>query len=291
MLFRSLELLAMTEEVRSGNWERMLPLLTRLKETQIPAVVFYALPDGSYYTVEKGKTDQNIKDRAYFPKVMAGERTIGDLVVSRSTGMKVMVATVPVKHVKNVIGALGVAIHLDKLSEVLARELQLPPNMVLYAINKQGTTALHSVTKLIFEDPAKQKSETLTRAVKEMLSKEEGIVTYEFDGKRKKAYFKTSPLTGWRFALAVTTGRSDGADPDQRKRLYLNVARLRQKVPAMRATEGLHRLNGDGRKDDEGTGKWLVVAWRHSGCRGLAPGVYHSGRGGKLEVAAESAPR
>jgi hypothetical protein len=45
--------------------------------------------------------------------------------------------------------------------------------------------------------------------VKEMLSKEEGMVTYEFEGKRKKAYFKTSPLTGWRFALAVTTARSE----------------------------------------------------------------------------------
>jgi hypothetical protein len=103
-----------------------------------------------------------------------------------------------------------VSVHLDKLSELLARELQLPPNIVLYAIDgKQGTTALHSVTRLIFEDPAKQKSETLTRAVKEMLSKEEGMVTYEFEGKRKKAYFKTSRLTGWRFALAITTGGAD----------------------------------------------------------------------------------
>ena len=207
-MVRSLELLAITEEVRSGKWERMVGLLTRFKEGQIPSVVFYALPDGSYYTVEKGKTDQNIKDRAYFPRVMAGGVAIGDLVVSRSTGKKVMVAAVPVKSGGKVIGALGVSVHLEKLSELLARELQLPPNIVLYAIDgKQGTTALHSVTRLIFEEPAKQKSETLRRAVKEMLSKEEGMVTYEFEGKRKKAYFKTSPLTGWRFALAVTTGR------------------------------------------------------------------------------------
>lgn len=206
----SLQLLAMTEEVGSGNWKRMVGLLAKFKEGQIPSVVFYALPDGSYYTVEKGKTDQNIKDRAYFPKVMAGKVPIGDLVVSRSTGKKVMVAAVPVKNGGKVIGALGVSVHLDKMSELLARDLQLPPNMVLYAIDgKQGTTALHSVTRLIFEEPAKQKSETLRRAVKEMLSKEEGMVTYEFEGKRKKAYFKTSPLTGWRFALAVTTGGAD----------------------------------------------------------------------------------
>ncbi len=207
---RSLELLAATEEVRSGKWENMVGLLTRFKEGQIPAVVFYALPDGSYYTVEKGKTDQNIEDRAYFPKVMAGEKTIGDLVVSRSTGKKVMVATAPIKNEGKAIGALGVALHLDRLSEILARELQLPPNMVLYAIDgKQGATALHSVTRLIFEDPTRQKSETLTRAVKEMLSKEEGIVTYEFEGVWKRAVFKRSRLTDWRFALAVPIVRTD----------------------------------------------------------------------------------
>jgi hypothetical protein len=188
----------------------MVPLLTKFNEVQILAAVFYALPDGSYYTVEKGKTDQNIKDRAYFPKVMAGMPTLGDLVVSRSTGKKVMVATVPVKPGGSVIGVLGVSIDLDKLSTLLSHEMQLPPNMVLYAIDgKRGVTALHSVTRLILEEPAKQKSETLQRAAKEMLSKEEGIVTYEFEGARKTAYFRTSPLTGWRFALAVTAGRSD----------------------------------------------------------------------------------
>ena len=205
-MVRSLQLLAMTEEIGSGNWERMRGLLTKFNEVQILAVVFYALPDGSYYTVEKGKTDQNIKDRAYFPKVMAGMPTLGDLVVSRSTGKKVMVAAVPIKNQGKIIGTLGVSIDLNRLSELLARELQLPSNMVLYAIDgKEGTTALHSVTRLIFDDPRKQKSESLRNAVQEMLSKEEGVVTYEFEGARKTAYFRTSPLTGWRFALAVTT--------------------------------------------------------------------------------------
>ncbi len=206
-IVHALELLAMTEEVRSGNWERMLPLLAGFKEVQIPAVVFFALPDGSYYTVEKGKTDRNLKDRRYFPKIMAGERTIGDLVLSRSTGKKVMVAAVPVKNTGRIIGEVGAALHLDEFSELLSRELHLPQNMVVYAIDKRGVTALHTVTRLIFDEPANQKSETLCKAVKDMLSKEEGVVTYEFEGMRKTAIFKTSPLTGWRFGLAVTTGR------------------------------------------------------------------------------------
>ncbi len=205
-MVHSIELLGMTEEVRSGIWERMRVLLTRFKEVQIPAVVFFALPDGSYYTVERGKTNLNIKDRAYFPKVMAGERTLGDLVVSRSTGKKVVVAAVPVKKGDKVIGALGVGIHLDKLSERLAQELQLPQSMVVYAIDpKQGYIALHSVTKFILEEPGKTGSETLRMAMKDMFSREEGVVTYEIEGMEQTALFMASPLTGWRFALAGTT--------------------------------------------------------------------------------------
>ena len=204
----SLELLAVTKDARSGRWKRIQGLLTRFKEDQIPAVVFFALPDGSYYTVEKGMTDQNIEDRAYFPRVMAGNTTIGDLVVSKSTGKKVMVAAVPIRNEGRVIGALGASVHLEALSDLLTQQLQLPRDMVLYAIDgNEETTALHSVTRLIFEDPEKQGSETLSAAVKEMLSKDEGVVTYVFEGNRKKAVFKKSSLLGWRFALALTTGR------------------------------------------------------------------------------------
>lgn len=87
-MVRSLQLLAMTEEVGSGNWERMRGLLAKFKEVQIPAVVFFALPDGSYYTVEKGKTDQNIKP-GLFPKShgwQGGDRRPGRESIDREKG-------------------------------------------------------------------------------------------------------------------------------------------------------------------------------------------------------------
>jgi hypothetical protein len=203
----ALQVLAMTEEVGTARWDTIRPLLATFKEVQLPAVVFFALPDGSYHTVEKGKIDQNIKDRAYFSRVMAGATAIGDLVVSRSTGRKVTIVAVPVKRAGKVIGLLGVAIHLDALSERLSRELQLPSNMVVYAIDgTQGTIALHSVTRLIFDDRATQENKALRAAVQEMRAQEEGTVTYEVGERKTTAVFKTSSLTGWRFALAVSSG-------------------------------------------------------------------------------------
>jgi len=170
----SLEVLAMTQEVQSGQWEEMEGFLKIVDDAQVGGTVWFALPDGSYYTVELGKTDQNISDRDYFPGLMAGNEVLGPLVLSKSTGKASLVAAVPVVREGKVIGALGASIFLDNLSTRLAAELELANDMVFFATNNEGTVALHSDTELIL----KQNPEL-----------------------PKSVVFKISPLTGWRFAL------------------------------------------------------------------------------------------
>ncbi|MFW6126048.1 MAG: hypothetical protein ACOC58_02980, partial [Chloroflexota bacterium] len=92
----TLEVLATTEEIRSTDWETMLPVLREADEVLLPGPKWFALPDGSYYVVGMGETDKNIADRAYFPVVMSGSSSYSELVVSKSTGEKVLVVAVPV---------------------------------------------------------------------------------------------------------------------------------------------------------------------------------------------------
>lgn len=202
----ALETLALTEEVGSADWEKMKELLSKVQERGIPAAVWFALPDGSYYTVDKGLTDQNLRDRAYFPKVMAGEVAVGDLVVSKSTGRKSSIVAVPVKKDDVVVGILGASVFLDSLSEALKQELSLPKDTVFYALDGRGQTALNWSVDLIFQDPTAQGSETLTRAVGEILSNSEGRTEYDFNGRRRRIVYRTSPLTGWHFALGEIVG-------------------------------------------------------------------------------------
>lgn len=170
----SMEALALTQEVQSGDWDEMVGLLTIVEQSQVQGTMWFVLPDGSYFTVELGKTNQNLSDRAYFPSLMAGNNVLGDLVTSKSTGKKSLIAAVPVKREGEVIGGLGTSIFLDGLSTTLAEELDLPDDMVFYATNKEGNVALHSDTELILaENPDLPKH----------------VVS------------ETSPLTGWRFAL------------------------------------------------------------------------------------------
>jgi hypothetical protein len=178
----SLEALAITQEVQSGNWEEMRSLLNSTEQGQVSSIVWFVLPDGSYYTVEEGKTSKNLSDRAYFPSLKDGNEVLGYLIVSKATGQKSLAAAVPVMKDGVVIGGLGASIFLEDLSNTLSEELALSDDMVFYAINEEvkyavnetGEVVLHSNTELIFtENPALPKD----------------------------AVTKTSPLTGWHFVL------------------------------------------------------------------------------------------
>jgi hypothetical protein len=147
----TLEILATTEEVKSGDWETMLPLLTKTDEVMLPGPKWFALPDGSYYVVGMGKTDKNITDRAYFPVVMSGSNTYNELVVSRSTGEKVLVVAVPVIREGKVIGALGISVFLEDLSDIICQQLRLSDDMIFYAVTAENQVALHSDKEMILE--------------------------------------------------------------------------------------------------------------------------------------------
>jgi len=115
----SMQVMALTDEVKSANWETMSPLLAEFEDGSISLVAWFALPDGSYYTVDAGLASGNLNDREYFPVVMGGEVVIGDLIVSKSTGRESAVVTVPVKDGNDVVGALGASIYLDDLSQLI----------------------------------------------------------------------------------------------------------------------------------------------------------------------------
>ena len=148
----TLEVLAITEEVKSGDWEIMLPLLTKADEVMLHGPEWFCLPDGSYYVVGMGKTDKNIADRAYFPVVMSGSNTCSELVVSKSTGKKALIVAVPIIKEGAVIGALGISVFLEDLSDIIGEQLKLSDDIVFYAVTAENQVALHTDTEMILED-------------------------------------------------------------------------------------------------------------------------------------------
>jgi hypothetical protein len=202
---QSLEILASTTEARSANWETMKDLLSGYQKSGGGLIVWFVLPNGAYYTVDKGLMDVKLSDRSYFPDLMAGREVIGALVVSKSTGQRSAVIAVPVKEGGKVVGAVGASLFLDVLADQIDSVLALRADTAFFALAPSGLTALHRKTDRHFLDPRELGSDSLKKATNQMLSTASGEVTYQFDEATKKAIYRTSPLTGWKFAITFTT--------------------------------------------------------------------------------------
>lgn len=201
---KSLDILSSTSEARTGKWENMKGLLDGYQRADDGLILWFARPDGTYYTVDKGMMDVKLTDRSYFPELMAGRKITVALVISKSTGQRSAVIAVPVKNGQKVIGAIGASVFLDKLSEQVAASLALREGVAFFALAPNGLTTLHSKTDRHFMDPRELGSGSLKEAADKMLSTDSGEVTYEFDKATKKAIYRTSPLTQWRFVLILS---------------------------------------------------------------------------------------
>lgn len=205
---RTTRVVAVTEEARSGDWRRVRePLVVMADGLADAAAVWFARPDGSYFTVEKGATGESLRDRAYFPTLLAGRDVIGALVISKSTGKRSLVVASPVMVDGKFAGAVGVSIDAAKLAVGVERAIRFPAEVVFYALDGEGRTVLHRAGDLIFVFPSDVGSPTLADAVGTMLAKPEGVVEYHYAGSDRSAVFERSALTGWVFVL----GRSHPA--------------------------------------------------------------------------------
>ena len=148
-LIRTMVVLAATAPVKAAYWDGMFSLLETFQGASLPMATWFVLPDGSYHTVDGGKSSANLSDRAYFPIVMSGQIATGYLVVSRSTGRVSMVTAVPVISDGEIVGALGVSLFMDTFSAVIAEDLSLPEGVLFYVATEDGTIALHSDVDLL----------------------------------------------------------------------------------------------------------------------------------------------
>ncbi len=211
-VLRTFEVLAGTSEVKSRDWQNIRPLLAIYEQHEPDSRVWYAMPNGSYYTVVDGLTTGNLMSRSYFPAVLAGNESVGTVVVSLSTGRNAAVVAVPVKdHQDTVTGVLGASVYLDTLTQTLRDEV--PDPFIFYAIDKEGKFAIHSDMGQISRDIATiDTGSSYGQALQQIRTEDRGEVTYEDAGVQYQARFRTSPLTGWRFVVAwPQVGNETGA--------------------------------------------------------------------------------
>jgi hypothetical protein len=200
-VLRPLEVMALSTEAQSGEWQNIRPLLATLEEKEPDALLWYAFPNGTYYTVSDGLAGANLKTRSYFPVVLAGNESVGIVVVSHATGKNAAVVAVPVTNQHGVTGVLGSSVYLDTLTDSLRSEV--PGPFVFYAIDTENKFALHSDKGQISRNVTTIGPETsFGRAIGTIRSQDSGTVEYDDGGVHYMARFRSYPLTGWRFVVA-----------------------------------------------------------------------------------------
>jgi len=211
----SLYVLAGSRAARSGEWQRIKGPLARVAKRNVAALNWFAKPDGTYWSVQNGKEAGNLAGRTYFPRVLEGRPVIGDMVVSKSTDNPVAIVAVPVRgEGGSVVGVLGASVYLDKLSARLGREMALDRGVIFYSFDHTGRVGLNWDPSLIFRKAQRLGEEDLTRAIKEMLSKQQGMVSYRFRGRERSVLFRRSALTGWWLVFGVVSeGRETSLAP------------------------------------------------------------------------------
>ena len=201
VVLRPLEVLAATTEAQSGEWQQIRPLLAVLDEKEPEIRSWYALPDGPYYTVPDNLTSASLKDRSYFPAVLAGRESVGTVVVSKSTGRNAAIVAVPVMKGGAVTGVLGASVYLDTLTDTLREKI--PGPFIFYAIDTENKFALHSDKEQIFRNLATiAPGSSFGKAIGTIRGEDSGTVEYDDGGIHYVARFRSDPLTGWRFVVA-----------------------------------------------------------------------------------------
>ena len=203
-VLHSIKVVAESPEAKSANWERTRPMLDRLdKDLETDASVWYAMPNGSYYsTSAEGLTEQNLGDRSYFPLLIGGRDVEGDLVVSKSTGHRTVIVATPVKVDGKVVAAIGVSLRLRLLTQFIEKNTQLPADMYFYSMNSDALISTHRNIDRMFKHPTDIGDESLGPIFTSALAKEKGQLDYKLNGKNISAIFQKSKALGWHFFIA-----------------------------------------------------------------------------------------
>jgi hypothetical protein len=199
-----LTLVASTDAARSADWNRLRASLADAARINVPAVYWFALPDGSYWTLETGRATGNLSDRPYFPRVFAGQTVIGNLVVSKATNRSTAIVAVPVRGTQGqVVGALGASVYLDSLSGRIQHEMGLARNHLFYTLDAEPVVGLHVDPEIILFHPLDERDPALSRAIRQILDSEIGSVTYDFRGNQRSVVYRKSAVTGWWYVFGL----------------------------------------------------------------------------------------
>ncbi|MEG2139354.1 MAG: methyl-accepting chemotaxis protein [Bilophila sp.] len=140
---------------------------------------------------------QNLADRDYFKKAMAGTFVISKASLSRSTGKPSFFIATPFRMNGAIAGVVYMTIDLDAMTKAQLKNINIGSHGYAFMSEYPGKTLSHPEAKRIFEDTSS------FDWMKTMVQQKDGTLEYTFGGKDRVGGFATVPQTGWLVVLAA----------------------------------------------------------------------------------------
>ncbi|MDR2594388.1 MAG: methyl-accepting chemotaxis protein [Fibromonadaceae bacterium] len=199
--------------VRSMDWSIVQPAL-KADVARIGALDLAMIDSGGVARYVLSDTTINVRDRTYFHKAMAGEKSV-EMVVSRVTGKVVTVFAVPIRKTEDmsspVVGVLLARKDGAQTLSNLVEELKTPyESGYAYLINEQGTMIAHRNQELInkqFNPVIEAVKDTSLKSFAGMVAaafkEKRGRTEYNYDGKNLIGAFSKVPGFNWILFLSI----------------------------------------------------------------------------------------
>lgn len=155
------------------------------------------------------------KDKSPMPDYMAKVKETKNLVVSKvrksnSTGRPIIAICVPIlNNDKEIIGYVIYSVDLQKISEKYLTNIKIGSSGYMFALQEDGTTALHPNKDEIF-----QKNFLDIGVSKEVLSKKSGIGEYEYNGVKKLVSYNNNNDIGLIYLAVIPTSELMGTSKE-----------------------------------------------------------------------------
>ena len=196
--------LSQTNMAKDMNFEEFQNYVSQRKDVFGGYEMLFTADAKGNFNATTGATG-SIADRDYFPKAMKGETTVGDPVVSKSTGKAIIVIAAPIKDAMgSVIGMVGATIELTNLTDIVNAE-KFGKTGYAFMMDEKGIVMADPDENIVFKENFLQNTnKTLAEMAKKMTAGENGIGYYEYNGQRKLAAYAPIKITGWSVAVPIT---------------------------------------------------------------------------------------
>ena len=167
--------------------------------------IVYSAPTGvaKAHTKREQIGKLNISDRDYFQKAIKGETNFSEILISKTTGNRIVVVAVPVKKGNKVTGVISAPINFEAFLENFSKELQKQNNGHMYLVDSQKTIQFAPDKNLIGK---KVSDISLPTSLKNELNKEinsSGFVEINDQGTNSLVFFDQVKATGFQLFLEV----------------------------------------------------------------------------------------